>query len=297
MKATVYSSGGGSIVKRLNGLAVFLVLLVLAGCASLKELVSIERPNATLTDVSLTSISFSQADLLAEITVENPNPVGIRMAGFAYTLEVEGSTLLSGDHSDRLEIESFGESIIELPVSVRFRDLFDISYAMVDKDEAGYRLGVTLRFDVPVLGAITVPLEREGRFPVIRLPDIRISSLRLKSISITGADLELDLGVSNRNAFGARISSLQYALEIHDQVWIDGRNDRGFDLPARGEGQLTIPFSLSFRAFGRTVRDLLLGDNDLDYSFEGAIVIQASLPLMHEAELPVSFSGTIPLSR
>jgi LEA14-like dessication related protein len=285
------------MTKRLTLVALTIALLVLAGCESLKGLLSMERPEAHLENVSLEAVTFSGASLVAEVGVTNPNPIGIQMSGFDYRLDIEGSTLVSGDQPQGLSIAANGTSYVDVPVSLQFSQLIDSVQAARDRDEVAYTVAVTLRFSLPILGEISIPLEHEGTLPVIRLPRVQLSSLRLRSIGLTGADMQLVLNVENPNGFGARIPSVGYAMEVQGQTWVAGMTDRAISLTAHGTSRVTIPFTLSFSAVGRTVRDLLVGGNSIDYEFSGVIVVNPEFELIHETEIPISLAGEIPLSR
>ncbi|HKJ84666.1 MAG TPA: LEA type 2 family protein, partial [Spirochaetia bacterium] len=152
-------------------LAGIAVLLLLTGCESLRRIgLSIERPTATVVGVSVSRLDFREAELTAEILVENPNAVGITLTGFSYTLVVEGVEFLSGTQTRGVSIPAFGERSFEFPVTVGFRNLVDTVGAMRDRDEASYTFEIDLGFELPILGEVTVPVRREGTFPIVRLP-------------------------------------------------------------------------------------------------------------------------------
>ena len=285
------------MTKRLTLIGLSIVLLALAGCESLRSLVSIQRPQAHVESVSLESVSFSGASLVAQVAVSNPNPVGIRMSGFDYRLDIEGSTLVSGDQPNGLDISANGTSYVDVPVSVLFSELIDSIRSTQGRDEVAYTVAMTLRFSLPILGEVSIPLEHEGMLPVVRLPRVQISALRLRSIGLSGAEMQLVLDVDNPNGFGARIPSVGYSFSVQGREWVAGMTDRTISLTAHGNSRVTIPFTLSFAAVGRTVRNLLTGGDDIDYAFDGAIVVNPDFELIGETEIPITLSGSIPLSR
>jgi len=181
----------------LAGLA---TLLLLTGCESLRRIgLSIERPTATVSGVSVSRLDFREAELTAEILVDNPNAVGITITGFTYTLIIEGVEFLAGTQTRGVSIPAFGERAFEFPVAVGFRNVVDTVGAVGDRDEANYTLDIDLSFELPVLGDVTVPVRREGTFPIVRPPTVRVADLVLDSLTVSGARLSLSVEVENPN--------------------------------------------------------------------------------------------------
>lgn len=284
-------------MKRIVVLSVAL-LAALAGCESLRNLLpSVERPTASVVSASLTRLSFTDAELTTRVRVENPNAVSVTLAGFSYALGIEGVPFVSGEQIEGLQIEAFGSSEFDLPVVVGFRNVVDTVDAVRDKDNAAYAIEVDLRFDLPVLGAVTVPLRREGEFPIVRPPSVRVADLSLDSIGIAGAELSLTVGVENPNGFAFTITSIDYALAVGDRLWVEGQTERPRTVPANGREEITARFSLNFASFGRTVRDLLLGGAQIDYSFVSNLRIYPDIELLPEVTFPFEREGSIPLRR
>lgn len=272
--------------------------VLLSGCETLRGLLlSIERPTARVESASVTRLTFADAEITTRIVVENPNAVSVTLTGFSYALDVEGVEFLSGDQREGLQIEAFGESEIDLPLRIGFRDLRDTLDAVRGEDDAAYAVEVDVRFDLPALGAVTIPVRREGTFPIVRPPSVRVVALRLDSIGITGAELSLTMGVENPNAFAFSLESLDYAFAVDDRLWVDGATDRPRTVPANGSEDVTADFRISFAAFGRTVRDLLLGDEEIAYSFVSHARIDPEIDLIPTVAFPFEREGTIPLRR
>ena len=274
-----------------------LALFTLLSCETLRGILTVDPPTAEVDSVSLSSLTFSEVGLLAQIGVENPNPIGISLAGFSYTLDLEGVRVLEGDQPRGLAIESFGRSVVELPVTLRYQTLFDSISSLQGQTEAEYEIGVSLRFDLPVLGPLTIPLARRGTIPIVRPPSVRIAGLALRSIGIQGASLSLTVAVDNPNSFSFDLDALEYSFQVQRREWAGGGLTRPARIPAERSQELTFDFQVSFSEFGRTVRDLLLGQSDIDYTFTALAEIDPDLAILPDVSLPFERSGSIPLRR
>ena len=219
------------------------------------------------------------------------------MSGFSYELEIEGNRFLGGDIDEPIQIDPVASSELQVPVEFGFREVLETITSLREADEAAYAVSFEFRFDVPVLGPVSVPVRAEGRVPIPRLPSIQLGALNLEGITIAGADLRLDLAIRNPNSFGLRIQSLAYEFAVDGNSWVDGSADRPQAVPAGQESVISLPFSIRFLSLGRTVRHVLLGRDALQYALDINAVIAADIGLIPSLDLPVQLSGSVDLSR
>ena len=142
-------------------------VLSLTGCLS--GLARMEEPSVDITDVKLLRTSLTGADVLLRFEVDNPNDVNLVLDGIGYRLRLNGQPLLSGQDDRRLEISASGRTPVDLPVTINFQDLYRVIGTLRGDRNPEYALDADLRFAVPVLGDVTVPVTRTGKVPVDRL--------------------------------------------------------------------------------------------------------------------------------
>lgn len=273
-------------------------LLALSGCQTLRRLgLNVEPPEASISEVSLSRLTFSDAALDVQILVDNPNPVSVTLTGYSWRLEVEGVEFLTGDHDQALTIAAIDESTVEVPVSLTWAAVADTVATARGLDELRYTIETELRFEVPILGNLALPLRHEGTLPVPRLPVVTVAELALESISITGATLGLALEIENPNSFAITVESVDYAFAVQDRVWMEGATTRPRTLVPDAVARVDTRFSLNFAAFGRTVRDLLLGDREIEYLLSAALEIDPDLEPIPPLVMSVDREGAIDLRR
>lgn len=152
-------------------LAIALSVLALTGCAGLGGLSRMVEPEVDVTDVRLLGTTLTGADLLVEFRVDNPNAVRLVLDDIGYRLRLNGQPLLDGRRDQRTEIAANGRSTIELPLTLKFEDIYRVIRSFEGRQRPNYDLDADFRFDVPVLGAVTVPVTRRGEIPMDRLRD------------------------------------------------------------------------------------------------------------------------------
>jgi LEA14-like dessication related protein len=278
------------------GLVSILLIATLYGCAVVGGLfgrAGIKQPTAEFTSVELADVGFDRANLLFNITVANPNGVGLRLARFDYDFAINGSTLVKGDQSQETELAAHAESVIKLPVTIEFDDVYRIYASLKDADTAGYGLACGLSFRIPVLGNVRIPIRREGTFPLIKRPTVRVDALRIKRMTLTGAELGLMLRVTNPNAFSAVVDSVHCAFKVDGKTWATGAQTEPAAIREKGEGQIEIGVRLNFLQIGVAVSRSLLDRKPLQYDLDGGFELKTSLPMFERANLPFHLNGEI----
>ena len=275
----------------------FISLLAFSSCTTIEGYVNLKKPKAAIEKVELTGLNFDRADLLYKIRIKNSNPIALKLSSLEYALKIEEGSLLNGTMDQGLELSANGESLIEVPVSVGFKQLLDIAESAREKSEIGYSLELGLGFTVPGFGSVKVPLSYSDTLPVPKLPSLRIASLRVKRVSLTRIDLEIDLRVSNPNTFSLALRSFSYDLNVAGRTWVEGTPVRTLTFENQGEGSVVLPLSLNIVEVGRSVVDMLSGNKNLDYRLNGDTIIDSDLPLLDDYHFNFSSSGTTEVFR
>jgi len=153
-----------------------LIPLMLNSCSALQGFVSekVKEPKVDFIGAKLSGLSFDAVDLLFDLKIENPNRIGVKLAGFDYDLMLDGSSFVKGNQDKGIEIPSAGEETIQLPVSLRFADIYRTFENLKDQGASNYQIKCGFSFNVPVLGAVRVPVSKSGEFPLIKLPKLSL---------------------------------------------------------------------------------------------------------------------------
>ena len=122
-----------------------------------------------VTGVKLLGTTLAGADVLVQFRVDNPNDVDLMLDGITYKLRLNGEPLLDGHYDKQVQIAASDRTAVELPVTIRFDDLTRVIRTLQGKKTPEYALDADLRFAVPVLGEVTVPVSQTGKVPVDRL--------------------------------------------------------------------------------------------------------------------------------
>ena len=297
VEASILFQGGSVIRPRFVPLFLALLsaatLMLLLSCSALDAVMkdAVQKPRVSFTSAELTGLTFADADLLFVLEIENPNSFGVHMAGFDYDFRIDEATFVSGVSENRLDIDAGGSSMVELPVNVAYRDLFSSYSSLIDKDESTYQIVCGFIFDLPVLGRIRIPVNREGEIPVRRMPKIRYGGLELTNLSFTEAELELAMYLDNPNGLSLNLSSLTYDLEINQSPWIKGGLQHTVEIGEHEEGLIRLPFTFDLIQIGMGAYNLLRDNEPLEYRVSGDYGFITSVPLIGEVGSDFDVTG------
>jgi len=279
------------------------VLLILTGmtvslpsCSSVRDLmksVQIRPPTVEVESTRLTRLTFSGLDLLFDLKISNPNKVGLKLSGFNYELLINNSSFIAGEQTRGLEIAAQGDSIVQLPMNVEYKRLFETFQSLIKEERSSYDLRCVFSFNVPVLGDVSVPVSKEGEFPVLRFPKIAFNALRIVRLGLTTATLELNIFLSNPNPIGMSVEDLAYALSINGHMWASGSEMETAAIPSNGGGILRVPIDIKVLEVGRSAYALIEQGESASYQLVGAVGFSTTLPIMGHTDLPFELSGNL----
>ena len=145
-----------------------LVCVLATGCSAM----SVERPSASVTGMSVGEVNPEGFTLDFAVDVTNPNGFALPLTSADYALGVGGAELLKGDADPGRSIPAKGSLAVTLPVHVTFERLLAAEQAIRDSGgNVPYALQAGLSFDTgtPLVGKVRVPVRHSGTLPLRRI--------------------------------------------------------------------------------------------------------------------------------
>jgi LEA14-like dessication related protein len=271
-------------------------LLLLDGCAALEDLSnSIQKPQLSVENVRVSDFNFEEIELTYDIKVDNPNALSVQMLAYDYNLDINESSLISGDQKKELAIEASGASTFEVPMQLNFAEVYRSVQSLKDSDVASYSFLSNLTFDLPVLGQTKVPVSKNGSIPLLKTPKISLEDFEVTGLSFSSADINLQLQFDNPNSFGIDVNALNYDLMINGDQWADGTALKGTTIKEKGVTMLNIPLSLNISEMGISAYRLLTGGETFEYQIKGDFDLNARHELLGQTTFDFLRSGKLSL--
>src|SRR6056297_430391 len=258
-------------------LSALLLLFFITGCAALKDLANIQKPSLEYSNIIVQSINFNQAELLFNFEVNNPNPIGITASGYSYDFLVNSNSFLSGNQDRNVNIGSSRSSVLQVPVTLQYTELLNTFRSLLQSDEFNYALSTEFLFDIPGLGQQRLPANASGRLPIPKIPGFEFAGFNIESISPSGADMELKIGINNPNAFPILLNSASYVLNVNGREWLNTSLSDAVRVSSDGSSEIVIPVQLNAVQMGSVLFDLMRGSTEFDYSLNGNADVGAQI--------------------
>jgi LEA14-like dessication related protein len=278
---------------------IILSALMLSSCAVLQGVISdkVKEPKVDFVGAKISGLSLDAVDLLFDLKIQNPNSVGVKLAGFDYDFLLDGNQFVKGNQDKGIDIPSQGEETIQLPLSLKYTDIYRTFQNLREQGVSNYQIKCGFSFDVPVLGVIRIPVSKSGEVPMIKLPKLSFGSLKLDRLTMTGADLKLSLKLNNPNVFSMLLGKMQYNFKLNEQSILSGLTDKSMQISEKSDNIIEIPVSVDFLRAGTAVYQILNGNKILNYQLGGNLDLSTSLPLLGQVNLPFELSGRTDLMK
>jgi len=266
-----------------------LVLVIsLTSCGALR----FQQPTVKAGAVKLAALDFQKADLAVELHVTNPNPSTLVIAGYTYDMQIESQPFLSGASDAEFELKPKDISTVVLPLSVKFSDLLEKLNALKGKPDAGYVLMLSLGVKTP-LGTYPLSFHKEGRVPVLTVPQIRLRGVRIGALSAQGLAMEALVEVTDPGP-SVKLSGLSYAVSMNGLQLAAGSDEHPQPTP-NGDGHLVrIPVVLDSSKARSLLGPLVLGTDQPTFMVSGQATFSSPLGII---ALPFTHSQKIKPSR
>lgn len=270
-------------------------ILSLVGCAELAKHAETIKPTAKVTGMQLTNINFDQVDLVFDLAVKNENPVPLKLAGMNYELKIENQSLVSGVSDQAIKIKANSTSAVQLPITLKFSDLKNLSSELWGKDKVSYQLLSQFNVKLPVIGNYVIPVSKEGELPVPKVPEIKLKDVKVKNVSFVSAKLVARVEVGNPNDFDLALSNINYQLNINQRNWGKGAIKNSVNIPKHGKAIVEIPLKVNFLSAGKSVYDVVINRKPINYRLRGNATINTELDLLKNVNMPLDISGSTSL--
>jgi hypothetical protein len=221
-----------------------------------------EEMRADYARLELSSIDYVGVETALVFEVSNPNPIGIQLADFAWSLSVSGQPWASGAGQEGLSVQAIDEhqSELRLPLRLSYDDLYEVVGQGRGQDVLPFEIRGQTSFSSPV-GALDLPFAGQGELPALIQPTFSLEALELASLEAGGARLDLILAVDNAQGSALTFQSFDYELSLLGQPAADGLVEQLGVVDGDATASLRLPINLDFDGGDSDLAEALLGDS------------------------------------
>jgi LEA14-like dessication related protein len=263
----------------------FAASILLGGCATLKG--AIKKPTMKFNAARFAAADFKalQMDLLFDL--HNPNPIGMKLDGYAMKLVVDGVTLLDGEVDHALDLRGGKTAQLVLPVTLVWSELIErVTSGRGLPDDLPFAASGAASVDSPI-GRLSLPFSVESTIPVVKPPLVVPSGVRLTRASLSQVELEIDLDVKNTGSRVIGVEGFAPSITLGGKPVVKGALGESLRVEGKKTAKRSFKVGLSPTAVGMSLFRAITGGGMVDIGINGAAKIDTGF-----GKIPMSFSKT-----
>ncbi len=156
-----------------------------------------------------------------------------------------------------ISVEPHGGTLISLPIKITYTLLFQAVAGIESSSQLSCQVAGLMTFVDEKKKQERVPFALSGEFPVFQDPEIAFSPIRLKDLTLGGADLVVGFTIRNGNAFDLGAERVSYKLELAGRQVTQGTIREPSTWPAGSKKEFDLPLLLDFFEMGGELYPLL----------------------------------------
>jgi len=126
-------------------------------------------PEIKIKGVQIKNLSFKQAELVAQVEINNPNAFDLAFNDFNYQLNINQQQWGQGNIAQRSSIPQKGKGTIDIPVNLNMLSMGQAAYqALSKKQPLEYQLkgNISLDTGIELLRNYNMPIDIKGKAPL-----------------------------------------------------------------------------------------------------------------------------------
>ena len=147
--------------KRMASLGIMFLLtlsLCLVSCLNM----IMEKPSFVIREIVLSPSSFTEANLLIGLDVQNPNRFDLTLKSFEYTLFLDSEEIGTGRMEKEILVPSSSTTQVQVSVIAKFKDLGGSLKTIITGQDLPYKIEGKASIET-IFGSRQLPFSKDGR--------------------------------------------------------------------------------------------------------------------------------------
>jgi len=155
-----------------------LAMFLLAGCETMNQALNLQKPAVRMTGLKFENVTLDSATLLFDVEVDNPYPVALPLTNLDYGLSSGAQPFLNGKAALQTTVPAKSKKIVSLPANINYLDMLKALKGIRPGSKIPYKADLGLSVNTPALGAMRLPLKKEGELVLPTVSDIDVNDVK-----------------------------------------------------------------------------------------------------------------------
>lgn len=252
-------------------------------------------PRLTIAHVNITNLAAEKVDMQLGLLIDNPSPVSLRADSLFYRVYIAGNEIMKTTYPDPVELEAGDSATVSLPLTIYHDRLLELLNRLEQegRDSAEYKIVVTVFSDSKLIPDQGLDVDLKKDLPVIKLPEVKLTDLKIDKAGIPESTIAVALRVYNGNRFPLGFRKMNYRLQIDDNEALEGSKQEDVHIPAGDTVSVAVPVSIDLGGMGESFIDLIREGQDLSYRFTMNSEVISNLKPLNNSKLQLEMTGNL----
>ncbi len=271
-------------------LALFCALSGWSQSKSLQDDLKISLKDTKIRDFSIDGLTY-----VFYTHISNSSSSAYFLSGYEYRFMVNQMPYfhLQIPLEKKIMIAPQKSKILSFPIKITYAHLFRLVKGIETEDQVEATWSGTMTFADKRKERGRLSFSFPGRFPIFQKPQIEFRTLRVKELTIGGADVVFDVEFGNPNVFALTVERISYECYLRNSRVTQESVTERKAIPSHGESAFSLPMLMNFFEVGKDVYTHLQRSSTL-CRFTGEIEVKTEWGRM---KIPFDKTGRITISR
>jgi LEA14-like dessication related protein len=249
----------------------------------------------SLKETAVKDFNLSGLSLVFFLTISNSSSSPCFLSGYDYRFVVNQKEYfhLANSLEGGIEIEAKKDNLISFPLKISYANLFAAVAGIEKEDKAHCYFSGTMIFTDGKKEMERFPFAFSAEFPIFKKPEVEFHSLKVKDLTIGGADLDFELSFKNSNSYELFIDNISYIFDLGEKRVGEGTIRGDKNVEGRGEKAFSLPFLFNFFDVGKEVY-YTLHQASASCRLRGEIEVRT---VWGNLKIPFDKRGNVPVSK
>ena len=257
----------------------------------------LQLPKLSRPSFKVDKLDFTKAELVFSIDVENPNKFDLPMPKMEYDYKVNNNSFIKSSVVVGSVLAAAAVTPVFIRLSVDYPELFRNFQSLRNLNEVPSILSIKSDFKIPAFPNNPTIADQTVSLPLIKVPTLSFGGIRVKNLSPTNIDFEINWEVENNNSFAMNVKNLNFNFAVNNSTWVNGKVPGSPQIPANRKTSIPFTFSINNLTMVKDITAIISQGRNINYTCGGNLNLGTSLPGLGDFGTPFNYTGTSKLSR
>ena len=243
------------IIKKIGISLGFTIFFILDAVSAYQK----QELTISLKETDIKDFSASGLSLVFFLNISNSSSSPCFLSGYGYRFVVNQKEYLrlSASLEKRIEVEAKKDTLLSFPLKISYADLFQSVTGIEKEDKAQCYFSGAMTFvdDKKDIGRL--PFAFSAEFPIFKKPEVELHSIRMKDLTVGGADFDFELSFNNGNSYELFVDKISYVFYVGEKKVGEGTIAGDKYIQSRGVKVFSLQFLINFFDVGKEVYHIL----------------------------------------